>query len=49
MRGLSSASISPSASICESVFPGPTGRILIAFGKSSFSFSSRPGSSIPPV
>ena len=49
MRGLCSASISPAASICESVFCGPMFLTRMRSGRSSLSFSSRPGSSMPPV
>ncbi len=49
MRAVCIASISPSASICASVCVAPM-RVTRNFaGSSSFSFSSRPGSSSPPV
>jgi hypothetical protein len=49
MRAVCSASISPLASIAESVCVGPIDRISMPGGRSSLSFSVRPGSSSPPV
>ena len=49
MRAICSASISPSASILDSVWCAPIGWTLMFGGRSSFNFSERPVSSSPPV